>query len=192
MIPVALMPKKAAATTHKKGGRLRIGTPGAGATDTLDPAVVNNFMQHITTFGLLRNCLVEIDSGGNAIPELAESWEPSSDAKTWVFKIRKGVEFHNGRNMNIQDVIFSLNYHRKEGSKSAAKEIMDQVAEFKADGPWTLIFKLKEGNADFAYHLSAYHLQIFPQRLKNGNQEYGFWLNAIPIIGNLIAPTSMR
>ncbi|GIS90512.1 MAG: hypothetical protein CM1200mP20_05530 [Pseudomonadota bacterium] len=40
--------------------------------------------------GQLRNNLTEIDENNQLVPELAESWE-SSDAKTWVFDLRKGV-----------------------------------------------------------------------------------------------------
>jgi peptide/nickel transport system substrate-binding protein len=49
----------------------------------------------MTSMGFLRNPLVEIDHKGNAVPDLAESWEAEPGAKVWVFNLRKGVEFHN-------------------------------------------------------------------------------------------------
>ena len=39
-----------------------------------------------------------------ADPGLAEEWGASDDAKTWTFKIRKGVEFHNGKELTAEDV----------------------------------------------------------------------------------------
>jgi peptide/nickel transport system substrate-binding protein len=119
-------------------------------------------MLQVVNQGQLRNNLVEIDNNAQAIPELAESWEPTPDAKKWVFKLRKGVEFHNGKTMDAEDVIYSINHHRGEDSKSAAKGIVDPIADIKADGKDTVIFTLKGGNADFPYILSDYHLTISP------------------------------
>nr|NIS39827.1 peptide ABC transporter substrate-binding protein [Desulfuromonadales bacterium] len=75
------------------------------------------FMQ-LAGLGCLHNYLTEIDAQGNLVSELAESWEGSDDAKTWVFKLRKDVAFHNGKTLDAADVIASLNHHRGEDSKS--------------------------------------------------------------------------
>ncbi|MGD2015114.1 MAG: ABC transporter substrate-binding protein, partial [Desulfobacterales bacterium] len=94
----ALLSTLAHASGPKKGGRLRIGCAGAQTSDSLDPITVSNLMTESLTWQL-RNCLVEVDYKSNPIPELAESWEATPDAKKWIFKIRKGVEFHNGKTM---------------------------------------------------------------------------------------------
>jgi peptide/nickel transport system substrate-binding protein len=126
------------------------------------PATITDTMMKLINKGQIRNNLVEIDNKSQPIPELAESWEPSPDAKQWVFKLRKGVEFHNGKTMDAEDVIYSINHHRGEKTKSAAKGIVDPIADIKADGKDTVIFVLKGGNADFPYILSDYHLTISP------------------------------
>ncbi len=64
--------------------------------------------------------MVEIDYKGHAIAGLAESWESTPDAVIWTFKLRKDVEFHNGKTMDAEDVIYSLNLHRGKDSKSGA------------------------------------------------------------------------
>ncbi len=157
----ALLAAPANAATPKKGGRLRLGMAGGSTTDSLDPATMTDAMAYNINWQL-RNCLVEVDHKGNPIPELAESWESSPDAVKWTFKLRKGVEFHNGKTMNAEDVIASINWHRGKDSKSTAKGIVDPIADIKIDGDYTLVFTLKEGNADFPYILSDPHLTIVP------------------------------
>lgn len=151
----------ASALTPTRGGTLRIGLGHGNSTDSYDPATfIGGFMQ---AFSFARyNCLTEIAADGSLVPELAESWEPSADAKQWVFNLRKSVEFQNGKTMDAEDVIASINHHRGSGSKSAMKPIVDQIAEIKSDGPNRVILTLERGNADFAYTLSDYHMVIAP------------------------------
>ena len=93
--------------TPQKGGHLKLGIDGAESTDSLDPATYTATYLQTVAFQW-GNCLVEIDENAKIIPELAESWEPSADAKQWVFKIRKGVQFHNGKELTAEDVKYSL------------------------------------------------------------------------------------
>ncbi|RUW54074.1 ABC transporter substrate-binding protein [Mesorhizobium sp. M1A.F.Ca.ET.072.01.1.1] len=147
----------------RKGGRFKIGI-GAGATsDSIDPATyTNSFME---MFGkTLHGYLTGIDADGKLNGELAESWDVSKDAKTWTFKLRKGVEFHNGKSLSADDVLASINHHRGEQSKSGAKTIVDPIQDIKADGPSTVVFTLKGGNADFPYLLEDFHLAIVPSK----------------------------
>ncbi|MGW8195314.1 MAG: ABC transporter substrate-binding protein, partial [Desulforhopalus sp.] len=74
----------------------------------------------------------------------------------------QGVEFHNGKTMDADDVIYSLNHHRGKDTKSAAKVIVDSIEEIKKDDKHTITFMLKSGNADFPFMLSDYHLVIAP------------------------------
>jgi len=107
----ALFRAPAYTATPKKGGRLRLGVAGGSTTDSLDPALFEDaFMQGLGW--QLRNCLVEIDADGKPIPELAESWNSTPDAAKWIFKLRRGVEFHNGKALDAEDVVFSINHHR--------------------------------------------------------------------------------
>ena len=157
-----LLTTPAYAAKPKKGGRLKIGCGGASMTDTLDPALVTDIMAPLVSFGLLRNCLVEINPDGKLIPELAESWEPTPDAKVWRFYLRKGVEFHDGKSLLAEDVLDSVNHHRKEDSKSVFKSLAKQIVDVKAEGKYTVVFTLEAGNADFPYALSDQHVSIFP------------------------------
>jgi peptide/nickel transport system substrate-binding protein len=168
----AIMTNPVHAAKPKKGGRLRVACTGGSTTDSLDPGKLTSQYNQVLNFQL-RNCLVEIDHKSNAIPELAESWEPSSKADKWTFKLRKGVEFHNGKTFDANDVVYTMNHHRGEKSKSGAKGLLDPVQDIEADGKDTVIFTLKGGNADFPYVLADYHLTIFPEGTKGPEFEKG-------------------
>lgn len=148
----------------QKGGILRLGLATGSVQDSLAPDLLNSATAYIISWSA-RNSLCEIDNNGELIPELAESWDVTPDVKTWTFRIRKGVEFHNGKTMDANDVIHSLNLHRGENTKSAAKVLLDPVEDIKADGNYTVVITLKEGNADFAYLMSDYRVCIVPAGL---------------------------
>ncbi len=166
-LATALAAKAEAAQAPKKGGRLRFGSADASIAAPLDPGADWGAMVFNLLFGQLRNCLIEIDHENNPIPELAESWDVNADATRWVFKLRKGVEFHNGKTLDADDVLYSINHHRGEDTKSPAKALLKPVEEMKADDKHTIQFKLSGGNSDFPYVLSDNHLQIVPNETTN-------------------------
>ena len=168
----ALLSRPAGAAAPKKGGHFIQAITGGSTTDSLDPA------SHTSSWNInvefqLRNCLVEIDHKFQPQPELAESWESTPDAKRWIFNLRQGVEFHDGKSLDAQDVIYSMNHHRGEDSKSAAKPYLEPVQEIKADGKHRVIFELNAGVADFPFIMGDYHLAVFKDGTKGPEFEKG-------------------
>ncbi len=151
--------QRAYASTPKRGGTLRQALRGGATSDSLDGTTLQA-AHPISVSSQVRNTLTEIDPDGDVVGELAESWEPSDDAKVWTFKLRKGVEFHNGKTLEASDVIYSLNQHRGEDTKSGAASIVKAVKDIRADGSDTVVIELAEGNADLAFLMSDYHLVI--------------------------------
>jgi peptide/nickel transport system substrate-binding protein len=149
------------ARAAKKGGVLRMGKGHGQTADSLDPGTFENGFTIGMTNGY-NAYLTEITGDGSLIGQLAESWEASSDAVTWTFKLREGVTYHNGREVTAEDVVASINHHRGENSTSAAKPIVEPIKDLKADGKHTVIFILEAGNADFPFIPSDYHLAILP------------------------------
>ena len=146
----------------KKGGRLRTGITGGATSDVLDPGLILDAYMISVLFGQVRNNLTEVSSTGELVPELAESWDSTPDAATWTFKIRQGVEFHNGKTLDSQDVVDSLRHHLHEDSKSAAKGLLGGIESVAADGKHGVTVKLTGGDADFPFLMSDYHLLICP------------------------------
>ena len=125
-LPLGLLPKKLMASTPKRGGIFRAAVKGGSTTDSLDGAMLLD-THNIKTSWACRNNLTEIAADGSLVGELAESWEASADAKTWVFNIRKDVEFHNGKTLDAEDVIFSINHHRGQDSTSGAAGLLKGI-----------------------------------------------------------------
>ncbi|MCC2110977.1 MAG: ABC transporter substrate-binding protein [Hyphomicrobiales bacterium] len=154
---------RALASEPKKGGHMRIAMSHGSTSDTLDPATIENGLQWCAAYAVA-NTLTELTPDGTLAPALATEWEATPDAKTWTFKLRKGVEFHNGKTMTADDVIASINYHRGEESKSVGKPILSAITEIKADGPDTIVITLSGGNAGFPYSFDSATFCIYPAK----------------------------
>ncbi len=152
------MPIKA----QTRGGKLTVGLGGANTSDSWDARTHSDIYMQAACHGCVFDCLTEVAADGSLVGELAESWEASADAKTWTFKLRSGVTFHNGKAFGADDVIESLNMHTAEDSKSAAKPIVASISEMNKLGDLEVQFVLAAGNADFPYLLSDYHIVMYP------------------------------
>ena len=172
---------KAVRAAPKAGGTFKLGNGHGATTDTLDPATWTNGLQFDMSVGVFGAQLTEIDQKTAVKPRLAESFEPSDGAAKWIFKLRKGLTFHNGKTVTANDVVETYNYHRGANSKSAVKSVLDIVSDIKADGAETVIFTLKSGSADFPYVTSDYHLPIYPAK-DGGGIEWEKGVSAGPFI----------
>lgn len=149
------------AATPKRGGVLRAGQSTGSTTNIMDPATFTDWGMY-SLGATVCNYLVELDKDKNPVPELAVSWESSNGAKKWVFELRKGVEFHNGKSFTAADVIYSLNRHRGEGATSPAAPYLATVTDIRADGDHTVVMELSEGDADMPAVLGQPQLAIIP------------------------------
>ena len=148
------------ATIPKRGGSFKMATAAGSSKDTLAPASWRNaFMADVGQ--IAGNNLVSIDAKNMPQADLAEAFEPSDGAKKWVFKLRPGVTFHNGKSLTAADVVATYNYHRDRKTNSAARQALSGITDVKADGANTVIFTLARAHADFPYVTSDFHLPVF-------------------------------
>jgi peptide/nickel transport system substrate-binding protein len=172
-IPSALLTQEAVASTPKSGGRLIQALRGGSLSDSLDGAKL------IDTHGVnvswqLRNNMTEVKADGSLVGEVVEDdWDASSDASQWIFKVKKDVEFHNGKTLDAEDIIFSINHHRGEDSGSGGSGAVTGIKDIRADGKDTVIFDLKSGNSDFPFLMADYHLTIVPAGTTNFDEGIG-------------------
>jgi peptide/nickel transport system substrate-binding protein len=136
-----------APTKAPRPKRMRI----AYSTDInfMDPALMQSAPEWMPSY-LLYDPLVRYDQTMlEPKPALAESWTKSDDGKTWVFKIRKGVKYHTGREMKAEDIQFSWRRAIDVGAKGRAAGFLIDVADFKATGDYEFTVTLKAFSWNF-------------------------------------------
>ncbi len=149
------------AATPSQGGHLRVAIHDANTSDVMDPG------QYLSVFMIQlahasRSYLTLVNHDGTLGPDLADSWEASADAKVWTFEINKNATFHDGRAVTSNDVLASLRHHLGEESTSAAKSLLANVTDIRADGDHTVVIELDTGLADLPYILTDYHIAVVP------------------------------
>ena len=115
------------------------------SADWLDPATCGFSLSANLPLYLLHDGLIKAMPGGLYTPCLAESWNVSPDARTYEFRLRKGVKFHNGDVMAAEDVIFSFWRYKA----AQAKLIHGKTEKVEAVNPHLVRFQFKEPFPDF-------------------------------------------
>ena len=87
--------------------------PTGGAAAAIDEVVYSNVFEGLTRF----------NADGSVSPSLAASWDIENNGKTYIFNLRSGVKFHDGTEMDANDVKFSLDRARAEDSTNAQKAL---------------------------------------------------------------------
>jgi len=155
-----LLSSNAHAQTPKRGGRLTVGVESAQQSNSIDPAKYYSDSDLLRGFALY-DTLVNQGPDLSPTPQLAESWESNADASKWVFKLRKGVQFHDGKSFGAEDVIYSLQHHLGEKSESPAKAYLSQIKEMKKVDEHTVEFTLASPHSEFPIILSDTRTHIF-------------------------------
>lgn len=166
----------------KRGGVLRLGVAGAHSTDTWDSRRHSDTFMVMAGHGAVFDTLTQITASGELIGELAESWEASADAKNWTFKLRKGVEFHNSKPFEAEDVIDSLRLHLDANAGSPVRSIVSSITEMQRLGPNEVQFSLSAPNADFPFLLADYHLCIYPSGQITESMQHGIGTGMYQVI----------
>ncbi|MCI4664966.1 MAG: ABC transporter substrate-binding protein [Neomegalonema sp.] len=118
--------------------------PTGAAAQAIDQVLYANVFEGLTRFR----------ADGSIAPGLAESWEITDDGKVYVFKLRKGVTFHDGSSFDAADVKFSLDRARAADSKNAQKALFASIADVAVIDPLTVKLTLKAPNGRLLFNLA--------------------------------------
>jgi peptide/nickel transport system substrate-binding protein len=157
-----------AARAGTPGGTIRIAQNVPAAS--VDPVKIADG-GGITVISQVAETLVLSGGDLTARPVLAESWSPNKDGTVWTFKLRKGVKFHNGKEMKADDVVASLDRladpDNGSNALSALSGVLSKGGTRKVDD-YTVEFHLDAANGNFPYYVSTdnYNAVILPADYK--------------------------
>ncbi len=185
MLPAATRARRA--QEPQAGGVYRL--LGSGDIRSLDPAGAEGSEDWWSAGGLLFNRLYAYDPANTFIPDLAADMPSmSEDGLVYTIPLRKGVKFHNGREMVADDVAFSLAWQLWPEVYSWGKTYMENVVGYdeviagdtkdlsgvKVVDPYTIEISLKKPQAVFPPILSMTMNGISPkQETIDAGEEYG-------------------
>ncbi|MGC6521008.1 MAG: ABC transporter substrate-binding protein [Candidatus Puniceispirillaceae bacterium] len=160
------------ANTPKRGGRVVFAGDQHGPNDTLDPALYTSALDYFRGrmyYGSLTRLTKELGYE----PELAEEILSNDSATEWTFKIRKGVEFHNGKTLTADDVIYTMNRHMGADSISNASSLVAMVKEWKKVNDYEVKAILSSPNADLPIALGTFHFKILQEGVEDFSTAIG-------------------
>ncbi len=133
---------------------------------TLDPHAAN-LLSTNRVLGQVYEGLVGRDKNFKIVPGLAASWT-QPDAKTWRFKLRPNVKFHDGQTFSADDVVFSA--ERALHPLSQLKVSLQGVASVKKVDNLTVDFLMKDPNPVLLNHLFQFRIMSKEWAVKNKSE----------------------
>jgi peptide/nickel transport system substrate-binding protein len=165
-----LAPWSAAAQQHpKRGGVLLFGTrTDAAGLDSHR----NNQLHTSTPTAAMYTGLTDYDQQGNIIPGIAESWEPNKDLTAWVFRLRKGVLFHNGREVDAEAV--KLNIERIKNPAIGSdwhRGTIENIERAEVVDKYTVRFHMTHPDAAVPVHVLHYPTNLIaPESFESASE----------------------
>ncbi|MFD7672104.1 ABC transporter substrate-binding protein [Streptomyces anulatus] len=158
-------PPNGSSDSSDRAFALSPGTPGAaGPIDsfswavyaeppTLDYTVAFDYPQN-TILSNVCESLMRWTPGLTVEPGLARK-ESNPDPTTWVYDLREGVRFHDGRTMSADDVVHSLGRQRNPDNAAAWAQVFQNVTAITKTGPLQVTVELKKPDSQFPQYMAT-------------------------------------
>jgi peptide/nickel transport system substrate-binding protein len=148
---LATLPLTAQAQARKDSAVLAmVLEPAPGLDPTSASAAAIGEIVH---FNVLEG-LTKINMDGSITPLLAESWTTDPDGKSYTFKLRKGVKFHDGEAFDSSDVKFSFERAKAPTSTNKAKKaVFDNISRVDTPDAHTVIVVLNQADGNFLFRM---------------------------------------
>jgi len=155
---------------------------------TLDPAIGYDWQNWSMIKSLFDGLMDYAPGTTDLVPGLAESYTISDDGQTFVFKLRAGVKFHNGREMTADDVVYSLNrvtnpktqspgagfFGSIKGYDAMADGTATSLSGVTASGPLSVTIELSRPDATFLHVMALNFASIVPKEaVEAAGEDFG-------------------
>ena len=121
-----------------------------GLDPTIAPAAAIGEIVH---YNVLEG-LAKVNVDGSVTPLLAESWTMDPDGKSYTFRLKKGVKFHDGEAFDASDVKFSFERAKDDKSTNKAKKaVFDNIRRIDAPDAHTVILTLENADPNFLFRM---------------------------------------
>jgi len=161
-------------TEARYGGKYNI--PLSSEPESLDPAFITDIYS-VTVANNIFDGLVEFDKDLNIMPAIAELWKISRDRRLYTFQLRKGIKFHNGREVTAEDFVYSFSrllhpethspvaslFFNIQGARAFHEGTQSQISGLQALDRYTLKIELDQPFAPFLSILAMINAKVVPQ-----------------------------
>jgi 4-phytase/acid phosphatase/peptide/nickel transport system substrate-binding protein len=137
-----------AAQAQKQGGSIAVGLElDIAGFDPLKVGVFDTSANMAAS--LIFDTLTYLDDKADAQPKLAVSWTHSDDYKTWTFKLRPGVKFHDGSPFDAYAVKFNFDRQKDPKNKCRCAFYIANVKALEATDDLTVVFHLADPSVNW-------------------------------------------
>ncbi|MBM3571262.1 MAG: ABC transporter substrate-binding protein [Alphaproteobacteria bacterium] len=142
---------------------------------TLEPPVLDptvspaSAIREIVTNNLLEG-LTRVSADGSIKPALAESWTISADGKTYTFKLRRGVKYHDGSPFSSADVVYSLKRAMTPEAGNPGRNLFRAIDKVEAPDAATVVITLKYPFVTLPYVLAIGDASIVSEKSVANNR----------------------
>jgi len=158
LVALTLIPLAAPAAAPAQNLVLQGATEPPGLDLTATPASATATV----VFYNVQEALVKVDRHGKLVPWLAERWN-TSDNKNYTFFLKRGVRFHNGRELKAADVKFVFDRALNPETKHPAVKQYEVIGDIIVKDDYTITFALKSTNANFLWTMARQGSVIYPR-----------------------------
>jgi len=116
---------------------------------------------------------------------LATGYEVNEEATVWTLALRQGVQFHNGKNLTAEDIVFTYNRLRDPEVGAPTVGTYANITDIEALDDYTIRFTLENPNPDFLFDLGEYHAVVVDSDTTDFETE---WNGTGPFIIESYAP----
>jgi peptide/nickel transport system substrate-binding protein len=199
--------------TPVRGGTLRVGLVSAGSAETIDVRKALNFPDYVRLFNLL-DPLFFAAAGGLVKFGLVEEAHSNKDATVWTLRLRSGVEWHDGKPLTADDIIYTMKASwgakasniyslsatiidftrlRKIDKLTVEVPLLRGVAQFPSTTFTQNTFVVQDGTKDFSKVVGTgpFKLESFTPGSRSvftANRNY--WASPTPYVDTLIIDSS--